>query len=87
MCGEIVDGEVKRGMEIQWPLHGEVLTMPIAVREIEFIDYAPGTSGIALGVRFDDDEAKSEQLIRDLLEVGMIVTIRAPSVPDSASAG
>lgn len=81
VCGEIVGGEVKPGMEIQWPLHGNSLTLPIEVREIDFVDYAPGTSsGVALSVRFDEAEAESEQFLRDLLEVGMTVTVRAPSI-------
>jgi hypothetical protein len=87
VCGEIVDGEVKRGMEILWPIHGDALTMPVAVRDVECIDYAPGASGIALGVGFDRNEIENEQLLRDLFEVGMIVTIRTPSVSDSAAAG
>ena len=87
VCGEVVDGEVKRGMEILWPIHGDALTMPVAVRDVEVIDYAPGASGIALGVGFDQDEVENEQLLRDLLEVGMIVTIRTPPVSDSAVAG
>ncbi len=86
VCGEIVDGVVKRGMEILWPLHGDALTMPIAVRAVEFIDYSPGVAGVALGVRFDQDEAESEQLLRDLLEVGMVVTVRNASPADTAAA-
>jgi hypothetical protein len=70
---------VKPGMEIAWPLHGDALTMPLMVRAVEFIDYAPGVSGIALAIQFDEDEAEQEQLLRDLLEVGMEVAIRPTS--------
>ena len=87
VCGEVVDGDVKQGMEILWPLHGDALTMPVVVRDVEFIDYAPGVSGIALGVRFDKDEAEHEQLLRDLLEVGMVVTIQSASASDTVVAG
>ena len=66
VCGEIIEGSVKPGMEIAWPLHGDALTMPLLVRSVEFIDYAPRISGIALAIRFDDDEAEHEQLLRDL---------------------
>jgi hypothetical protein len=57
VCGEIVDGGVKRGREIAWPIHGEAITTSVPIREVEFIDYAPGVAGVALGVRFDEDEA------------------------------
>ena len=76
VCGEVVDGTVKPGMEIAWPLHGDALTMPVLVRWVEFIDYSPGVSGVALAIRFDEDEEENEQLLRDLLEVGMEVPVR-----------
>jgi hypothetical protein len=77
VCGEIVDGVVEQGMEILWPLHGDKLTFPVVVRNVEFVDYSPGVSGIALGVRFEEDAHEHEQLLRDLLEVGMVVTVRS----------
>jgi hypothetical protein len=85
VCGEILEGVVKAGMEIAWPLHGDALTMPVLVRAVEFIDYAPGVSGIALAIRFDDDEAEHEQLLRDLLEVGMEVVVSPVSDVGKAS--
>jgi hypothetical protein len=76
VCGEIVQGTVKAGMEIIWPLHGEALTMAVPVCGVEFIDYAPGVSGIGLEVRFDDEDAENEQLLRDIVEVGIEVAVR-----------
>jgi hypothetical protein len=85
VCGEIIEGTVKPGMEIAWPLHGDGLTMPLLVRAVEFIDYTPGVSGIALAIRFDEDEAEHEQLLRDLLEEGMEVAVRPASDAAKAS--
>jgi len=84
VCGEIVEGTVMPGMEIVWPLHGEALTMAVPIRGVEFLDYSPDVSGLALEVRFDDDEAENEQLLRDLIEVGMEVAVR-PAVPSDGS--
>ena len=78
VCGEVVDGVVMPGMEILWPLPGDGLTLPVVVRNVDVVDYAPEVSGIALDVRFDDEENEHEQLLRDLLEVGMVVTVRCP---------
>ena len=79
VCGEVIEGTVKPGMEIAWPLHGDALTMPLRVSAVEFIDYSPGVSGVALAIQFDQDEAEQVQLLRDVLEVGMEVAVRAPS--------
>jgi hypothetical protein len=87
VCGEIVDGEVKRGMEIAWPIHGDAITTSVPIREVEFIDYAPGVAGIALGVRFAEDEAENEQFLRDFLEVGMVVSVAAASDQSPSAAG
>jgi hypothetical protein len=81
VCGEIVEGTVKPGMEIVWPLHGEGLTMVIPVRAVEFVDYSPGVSAVALQISFEDDETESEQLLRDMIEVGMEVAVR-PAISD-----
>jgi hypothetical protein len=75
VCGEMVDGTAKAGMIIAWPIHGDAITSGVPVREVEFIDFAPGVSGIALAIRFDDEEEENEQLLRDFLEVGMVVTL------------
>ena len=75
VCGEIVDGTAKAGMIIAWPIHGDAITSGVPVREVEVIDFAPGASGIALSVRFEDEEEENEQFLRDFLEVGMIVTL------------
>jgi hypothetical protein len=61
--------------------------MPIVIRDVEFIDYAPGVAGVALGVRFEQDEVEHEQLLRGLLEVGMVVTIQDVSASGSSASG
>jgi hypothetical protein len=81
VCGEIIDGAVKAGMEISWPIHGDALTMPLLIRAVEFVEYAPGISGVALAIRFDEDEAENEQLLRDFLEVGTEVAVLSVSEP------
>jgi hypothetical protein len=75
VCGEVVDGTVKEGMTIEWPIQGEAITAELVVRQVEFVDYWPGAAGVALGVRFDEEEEKNEQFLRHFLEVGMIVNI------------
>jgi hypothetical protein len=54
VCGEVVDGTVKAGMIIVWPVHGDAITTGVPVREVQFVDFAPGVSGVALSVRFED---------------------------------
>jgi hypothetical protein len=76
VCGEIIDGVVEEGMTLEWPIHGDAITEALLVRQVEFVDYWPGAAGIALGVRFDEEEAENEALLRQFLEVGMMVNIR-----------
>src|SRR6478609_6654418 len=75
ICGEIVDGVVQEGMRIEWPIHGDAITTGLEVRQVEFVDYWPGVSGIALGVLFDEEEDENEQFLLRFLEVGMVVNI------------
>jgi hypothetical protein len=81
VCGEVVDGTVKEGMTIEWPIHGETITAELLVRQVEFVDYWPGVAGVALGVRFEEEEDENERFLRHFLEVGMIVNIW-PSVDE-----
>jgi len=78
VCGEVVDGIAKAGMTIVWPVHGDAITTGVPVREVEFVDFAPGVSGVALGLRFEDEEEQNEQFLRDFLEVGMLVSLCEP---------
>jgi hypothetical protein len=75
VCGEVVDGTARAGMTIVWPVHGNAITTGVPVREVDFIDFAPGVSGVALGVRFEEEEEQNEQFLRDFLEVGMVVSL------------
>src|SRR5688500_10438444 len=75
ICGELVDGTVREGMTIEWPIHGDAITTGLQVRQVEFVDYWPNASGLALGVRFDEEEEENEQFLRHFLEVGMVVNI------------
>jgi hypothetical protein len=75
VCGEVVDGVAKAGTIIEWPIHGDSITTRVPVREVEFIDFAPGVSGVALSVRFEKEADEEEQFLRDFLEVGMVVKL------------
>ena len=79
VCGEIVEGTVKPGMEMIWPLHGDALTVAVPVHAVEHIDYAPGVSGIGLEVLFDEEESESEQFLRDMVDVGLEIAVRSPT--------
>jgi hypothetical protein len=79
LCGDAVDGTIRVGMNVLWPLHGDAVTMPACVRAIECLDVdrSAGKAEVALAIRFDEDAAGMEQLFRDLLEPGMVVDVKS----------
>ena len=81
VCGAIDEGLPAVGMTLLVPVHGDEITIDLVVHSVEAIDYAPELSGLALGVRFERDEADSERLLRDLCEDGMLVSLVAAPRP------
>jgi hypothetical protein len=75
VCGEVIEGAVRSDMTINWPIHGDAVGIAVPIRAVEFIDYSPGIAGVALSVRFEEDEEENEQLLRKFLEVGMIISV------------
>jgi hypothetical protein len=93
-CGDIVEGTVAVGMNLIWPLRGEVLTTLVAISAVECLDVEPsadagaGRFEIALALRFEDDAGEMPQMFRDRLEPGMVVdVVAAPERADRCGAG
>jgi hypothetical protein len=82
VCGEIVEGAVRVGMALLWPMPGDDITIELVVRSVDFVDYPGGDPCIALGVSFDPDErADSERMLRELCDEGMVIDVAAAAAP------
>jgi hypothetical protein len=84
VCGDVLEGAVAAGMVIDWPIHGDALTMTVAVDTVDYLDLdrAAGKVEVALGIRFEDEPDAEEELRRYFLEPGMLVTVRGSDTSD-----
>jgi hypothetical protein len=57
LCGDVVDGTIRAGMSVLWPLHGETVTIPARIRAIEYLDLDRRTerAEVALAIRLEED--------------------------------